>query len=77
MTDEKLLKHADSCTPAKDEIVKSLSKHEAYASNASTQLLKFASNTSATFSNLKGKELPQSQAEKLEPERIKTINPLA
>ena len=72
-TDEKLLKHAESCTPAKDEIVKSHGKHQRLPS---TQLMKFASNTSAT-APLKSSEQPQSQLEKLEPDRIEPVPPLS
>ena len=44
VTDEQLLRHTESCTPAKDEIIKSHGKQvESYTSN---QILKFVSNTS-------------------------------
>ena len=45
VTDEQLLRHTESCTPAKDEIIKSHGKQE--QNYTSAQILKFVSNTSA------------------------------
>ena len=44
VADEQLLRHTESCTPAKDEIIRSHGKPH---SISSAQMLKFASNTSA------------------------------